>query len=144
MFMARIHPLLTIGVLLGVIASVVPAYSQEPFYKGKTIRMIVGLAAGGGYDTYSRLIARHMNRYIPGNPTFVVENMDGAGSVIAANHIYKVAKPDGLTIGHILGGLFLQQLRIPTQIGTHSAGKSTLVPIEIGTCSGANRHPCLG
>ena len=110
MFMARIHPLLTIGVLLGVIASVVPAYSQEPFYKGKTIRMIVGLAAGGGYDTYSRLIARHMSRYIPGNPDIVVENMDGAGSVIAANHIYKVAKPDGLTIGHILGGLFLQQL----------------------------------
>ena len=110
MFLARIHPLLTIGVLLGVLASVVPAHSQEPFYKGKTIRMIVGLAAGGGYDTYSRLIARHMSRYIPGNPTFVVENMDGAGSVIAANHIYKVAKPDGLTIGHILGGLFLQQL----------------------------------
>jgi tripartite-type tricarboxylate transporter receptor subunit TctC len=110
MFMARIHPLLTIGVLLGVAASVVPAHSQEPFYKGKTIRMIVGLSAGGGYDTYSRLIARHMSRYIPGNPAIVVENMDGAGSVIAANHIYKVAKPDGLTIGHILGGLFLQQL----------------------------------
>ena len=108
--MARIHPLLIIGVLVGVTASVVPVHSQEPFYKGKTIRMIVGLAAGGGYDTYSRLIARHMSRYIPGNPTIVVENMDGAGSVIAANHMYKVAKPDGLTIGHILGGLFLQQL----------------------------------
>ena len=104
MFMARIHPLVTIGVLLGVTASVAPVHSQEPFYKGKTIRMIVGLAPGGGYDTYSRLIARHMSRYIPGNPAIVVENMDGAGSVIAANHIYKVAKPDGLTIGDILGG----------------------------------------
>lgn len=111
MFMTPIHPrLATIGVLLGLTAWAVPVLAREPFYKGKTIRMIVGLAAGGGYDTYSRLIARHMSRYIPGNPAIVVENMDGAGSVIAANHIYKVAKPDGLTIGHILGGLFLQQL----------------------------------
>jgi len=84
--------------------------AQETFFKGKTIRMIVGLAPGGGYDTYSRLIARHMGKHIPGNPVIVVENMDGAGSLIAANHVYKVAKPDGLTIGHILGGLFLQQL----------------------------------
>jgi tripartite-type tricarboxylate transporter receptor subunit TctC len=79
-------------------------------YKGKTIRLIVGLAPGGGYDLYSRVIARQMGKHIPGNPTIVVENMAGAGSVIAANHMYKAAKPDGLTIGHILGGLFLQQL----------------------------------
>jgi len=86
------------------------AQAQETFFKGKTIRLIVGLAPGGGYDTYSRLIARHMGKHIPGNPVIVVENMDGAGSLIAANHVYKVAKPDGLTIGHVLGGLFLQQL----------------------------------
>jgi tripartite-type tricarboxylate transporter receptor subunit TctC len=84
--------------------------STHNFYKDKTARIIVGLPPGGGYDLYSRVIARHMGRHIPGNPTVVVENMDGAGSLIAANHIYKVAKPDGLTIGHILGGLFLQQL----------------------------------
>ena len=86
------------------------ASAQEPFYKGKTIRIIVGLSAGGGYDTYSRLIARHMGRQIPGNPNFIVENMSGAASRIAANHIYKVAKPDGLIIGHFLGTLFTQQL----------------------------------
>ena len=86
------------------------AIAQEPFYKGKTIRIIVGFSAGGGYDAYARLIARHMVRHIPGSPTIVVENMGGAGSLISANHLYKVAKPDGLTIGHFIGGLFIQQL----------------------------------
>jgi tripartite-type tricarboxylate transporter receptor subunit TctC len=84
--------------------------SQESFYKGKTIRIIVGFSAGGGYDAYARLIARHLSRHIPGNPAVTVENMAGAGSLISANHVYKVAKPDGLTVGHFIGGLFLQQL----------------------------------
>ncbi|HYJ16183.1 MAG TPA: hypothetical protein VE170_11885, partial [Candidatus Limnocylindria bacterium] len=79
--------------------------AQESFYKGQTIRLVVGLAAGGGYDLYSRVIARHLGKHIPGNPTVIVENMTGAGSVIAANYMYRTAKPDGLTIGHILGGL---------------------------------------
>lgn len=86
------------------------ASAQEQFYKGKTIRMIVGLSAGGGYDVYTRAVARHYGKHIPGNPAIVVENMVGAGSLIAANHVYKVARPDGLTIGHFLGGLFLQQV----------------------------------
>ena len=85
------------------------AFGQEPFYKGKTVRIIVGASAGGGYDTYSRTIARHMGKHVPGNPTFVVENMPGAGFLISANYMYKVAKPDGLTIGHFIGGLFMQQ-----------------------------------
>ena len=87
-----------------------PAKAQDSFYKGKTARIIVGASAGGGYDTYSRTIARHMGKHIPGNPTFVVENMPGAGFLISANYMYKIAKPDGLTIGHFIGGLFLQQL----------------------------------
>jgi tripartite-type tricarboxylate transporter receptor subunit TctC len=102
--------LLAIGALLGFTPWVVSADAQEPFYKGKTIRFIVGLAPGGGYDLYSRVIGRHLGKHIPGQPTIVVENMAGAGSIIAANHMFKAAKPDGLTIGHILGGLFLQQL----------------------------------
>lgn len=84
--------------------------ASDDFYKGKTIRIIVGFAAGGGFDTYSRAIGRHMGRFIPGNPTFVVENMTGAGSLIAANYAYKAAKPDGLTIGHFIGGLIMQQV----------------------------------
>ena len=95
-----------LGVVLAVAAS---ASAQEPFYKGKTIRIIVGLSPGGGYDTYARAIARHMGKYIPGNPTVIVENMPGAASRISANHLYRVAKPDGLIIGHFLGGLFMQQ-----------------------------------
>jgi tripartite-type tricarboxylate transporter receptor subunit TctC len=69
------------------------------FYAGKTIRFIVGFAAGGGYDAYTRMVARYISRYIPGHPSTVVENMDGAGSVIAANHIYNKAEKDGLTVG---------------------------------------------
>jgi tripartite-type tricarboxylate transporter receptor subunit TctC len=81
----------------------------DDFYQGKTIQLIVGFAAGGGFDTYSRAIARHLGKHIPGNPTVVVQNMAGAGSLIAANHIFNVAKPDGLTIGNWIGPLVLQQ-----------------------------------
>jgi tripartite-type tricarboxylate transporter receptor subunit TctC len=71
----------------------------EDFYAGKTIRVIVGFSAGGGYDTYARAVARHLGKYIPGNPAFTVENMDGAGSLIAANYTMSRADPDGLTLG---------------------------------------------
>ncbi len=71
----------------------------EEFYKGKTILFIVGYPPGGGYDTYTRAVARHIGKYIPGNPTPIVQNMTGAGSLIAANYIAKRAKPDGLTVG---------------------------------------------
>ena len=70
----------------------------EEFYKDKTIRFIVGQAPGGGYDTYVRTIARHISKHIPGNPATTVENMEGAGSLIAANYAYKQASPDGLTV----------------------------------------------
>ncbi len=102
----------SIAVLLGflLISVAQQVLAQTNFYEGKTIRFIVGFSAGGGYDTYTRLIARHLGKHVPGNPVFVVDNMAGAGSLISANYIYKVAKPDGLTIGHFIGGLFLQQL----------------------------------
>ena len=86
------------------------AHGAAPFYEGKAIRIIVGTAPGGGYDTYTRLIARHFSKYIPGGPTIIVDNMPGAGGLVSANHLFKVAKPDGLTIGHFVGGQFLQQL----------------------------------
>jgi len=84
--------------------------AQTTFYDGKAIRMIVGFTPGGGYDAYTRTIGRHMGKHIPGNPAIIVENMPGAGSMISANYVFKAAKPDGLTIGHFIGGLFLQQL----------------------------------
>jgi tripartite-type tricarboxylate transporter receptor subunit TctC len=94
---------------LSVVAEAAYPASQD-FFSGKTVRIVVGVTAGGGFDAYARAISRHIGRQIPGNPAFIVENMPGAGSLIAANHVYRVAKPDGLTIGHFLGGLFLQQL----------------------------------
>ena len=86
------------------------AGAAPSFYEGKTIRIIVGYSAGGGYDTYARVISRHMAKYIPGNPAIIVENMTGAGSLISANYLYRAAKPDGLTIGHFNGGLFFNQV----------------------------------
>jgi len=74
------------------------AFGAE-FYKDKVVRFVVGASPGGGYDTYTRTIARHIGRFIPGNPTFIVQNMPGAGHLIAAHYLYKRAKPDGLTIG---------------------------------------------
>jgi tripartite-type tricarboxylate transporter receptor subunit TctC len=78
-------------------------YAAAPFYEGKTIKLIVGFSAGGGFDTYSRVIGRHMGKHIPGNPTIVVENMTGAASLVATNHVYKVAKPDAMTIVNFHG-----------------------------------------
>jgi tripartite-type tricarboxylate transporter receptor subunit TctC len=88
-----------------------PAFAQTaPFYQGKTIRIVVGFTAGGLYDQYARLLARHMPKYIPGNPNIIVQNMPGAGSLTATNYVYGVAKPDGLTLGMIGSGIYLDQL----------------------------------
>jgi tripartite-type tricarboxylate transporter receptor subunit TctC len=86
------------------------AAAAESFYRGKTIRVIVGFAAGGGFDQYARTIARHMPKHIPGNPAMIVDNMTGAGSRLAANYLYKASAPDGLTIGNFIGSLLLQQI----------------------------------
>ncbi|HEX5020483.1 MAG TPA: tripartite tricarboxylate transporter substrate-binding protein [Candidatus Binatia bacterium] len=86
------------------------AVAQEPFYAGKTITMIAGTKAGDVYDSYARLFAQHMPKYIPGNPNIIVQNMPGAGSMIAANHLYSVAAPDGLTIGAIFPALYFDQI----------------------------------
>lgn len=87
-----------------------PAGAQDSFYRDKTVRIVVGFSAGGGFDVYSRAIARYLGKHVPGNPHVLVENMTGAGSLVAANHIYRAAKPDGLSIGSFNGGLFVQQL----------------------------------
>ncbi len=82
----------------------------EEFYKGKTIRFIVHTQPGGGYDTYTRAIARHIGKYIPGNPTPVVQNMPGgAGGLLASHYIYSKAEPDGLTVGVWNGALVLHK-----------------------------------
>jgi tripartite-type tricarboxylate transporter receptor subunit TctC len=84
--------------------------AQASFYQGKTVRIIVGSSTGGGYDLWARLLAQHLGKYLPGNPGLIVQNMPGAGSMVAANHIYNLAKPDGLTLGAILPALYFDQL----------------------------------
>jgi len=86
-----------------------PTQAQD-FYKDRTVRFIVGYSPGGSFDLYTRVIARHFPKHIPGNPTTIVENMTGAGGIIAANNLYNIAKPDGLTIGAWAAPLVLQQI----------------------------------
>jgi tripartite-type tricarboxylate transporter receptor subunit TctC len=84
--------------------------AQNPFYQGKTITVIAAASAGSAYDLYARLMAQFMGKHIPGNPNFIVQNMTGAGSIIGANYLYNVSKPDGLTIGAIQPSIYFNQL----------------------------------
>lgn len=92
---------------------ITPAPAQD--FAGKTITIVVGYKTGGGYDRVARMLARYLPKYIPGSPTVIVQNMPGANSLIAANHVYSAAKPDGLTIGTFNRNLPIAQL-------THVAG----------------------
>jgi tripartite-type tricarboxylate transporter receptor subunit TctC len=82
----------------------------EAFYKGKTIRLVVGSTTGNFYDSWARLVGRHWSKYIPGNPEIMIQNMPGAGSVTAANYVYSVAKPDGLTVVLPNNSIYIEQL----------------------------------
>ena len=85
-----------IVILIGVESR--PAAAQTPYYQGKTITIITGSQTGDLFDIYARMIATHMGKHIPGNPNMLVQNMTGAGHIVAANYVYSVAKPDGLTL----------------------------------------------
>ncbi|OGQ75109.1 MAG: hypothetical protein A3G40_11745 [Deltaproteobacteria bacterium RIFCSPLOWO2_12_FULL_57_22] len=82
----------------------------DPFHKGKTIRIVVGTTAGDLYDLWARVIGTHIAKQIPGNPDIIVQNMPGAASIIAANHVYNVGKPDGLTLGMVFPSIYFDQL----------------------------------
>jgi tripartite-type tricarboxylate transporter receptor subunit TctC len=86
-----------------------PAFGQE-FYNGKSLVIVVGTAPGGGFDTYARITARHIGKHIPGNPGTLVQNMPGAGNLIAANYIYNSASRDGLTIGLFSGSMIFKHV----------------------------------
>ena len=107
--MKRGLSILLFGFVLGVC---VPQrlIAGDAFYEGKTIKVVVGFTSGGFYDRWSRLLARYVPKYLPGNPEMVVQNMPGAGGLIAANHVYTVAKPDGLTLGMMSYGMYLDQM----------------------------------
>lgn len=84
--------------------------AQTPFFEGKTIRIIVGYPAGTTHDTWARLVGQHMKKYLAGGPDFLVQSMTGAGSMVAANYVYSVAKPDGLTLATFNAALYFEQL----------------------------------
>jgi tripartite-type tricarboxylate transporter receptor subunit TctC len=98
-----------IGLLL-LLLNPATSRAQAPYFQGKTVTIIVGYQTGDGYDIWARLLAAHIGKHIPGNPGVVVQNMPGAGSMIAANYIYGIAKPDGLTLGSIGPSLYIDQL----------------------------------
>jgi tripartite-type tricarboxylate transporter receptor subunit TctC len=95
----------------------VPAQADDvaDFYRGKTINLTAGFNPGGGADTYARIIGRHLGKHMPGNPNVVVRNMQGAGSVIAANHIYNVSAKDGTEVGLFAGNIIIDPLFGGTQ-----------------------------
>ncbi|HSF59423.1 MAG TPA: tripartite tricarboxylate transporter substrate-binding protein [Candidatus Binatia bacterium] len=100
----------TLLAFLAMFVGAANAGAQTPFFQGKTIRIVVGYLAGDTHDLWARAYARNLGKHIPGNPEVIVQNMPGAGSMIAANYVYNVAKPDGLTLGSIAPGLYLAQL----------------------------------
>src|SRR5882672_8852535 len=90
------------AVVLAIVVLAAPqvrAQTVEDFYRGKRLTLTVGYGPGGGYDVFARLAARHLSKYIPGNPQVIVQNMPGAGSLIAANYLYSVAPKDGTAFG---------------------------------------------
>jgi len=97
-------------VLVFMLLNTVSANAQAPYFQGKTIRIVTGYPAGDVNDLWPRLITQHMGKYLAGNPNFIVQNMPGASSMIAANYVYTVAKPDGLTLGWIAPTLYFDQL----------------------------------
>jgi tripartite-type tricarboxylate transporter receptor subunit TctC len=101
-----------LGMAAGAMLASPAAMSQsaDKFYEGKTVRIIVALGAGGDYDRYARIAGRWLNKHIPGSPTIVVQNMPGAGGVVAANHIYNVAPKDGTVIGALHANTTLAQV----------------------------------
>jgi tripartite-type tricarboxylate transporter receptor subunit TctC len=106
----RQSAILGLGFIAVALATPAHAQSVADFYKGKTITVIVGYSAGGGYDLYARALSRHMGKHLPGNPNFIVQNLTGAGSLNAANNIYNVAAKDGTVFGTFARGLAIEPL----------------------------------
>lgn len=116
---AACAPAPTGGASPAATAAPAPTLTPDPvaaFYKGKTVTILVGYAPGGGYDTYARTLAAHIGKYIPGNPTVIVENMEGAGSIKATNHLFTTAAKDGTVFGTFGRGLPYAELSGETAV----------------------------
>ena len=117
-----------------------PARSDDvsDFYAGRVVQLIIGYATGGGYDDYARMLGRHIARHIPGNPTVVVQNMPGAGSLRAANYLYNIAPKDGTVFGGFARGIFLDPLLGHTDAMRYTAAKFGWlgsISTDVGVCA---------
>jgi tripartite-type tricarboxylate transporter receptor subunit TctC len=106
----RMNGVASFALVLGLLSAASSSAAESNYFQGKTIRLVVGSSSGGGYDLWARLLAQHIGKHIPGNPVVVVQNMPGAGGVVAANYVYGIAKPDGLTLGAFNPALYFDQL----------------------------------
>jgi len=108
----RIRGLLTslFFVAFAIVGATNACAQSDHDFKGKTIRLIIGTSSGGGVDLYARLVAQFLGKHLPGEPVIIAQNMPGGSSLVAANYIYNVAKPDGLTLGALQGGAFFDQI----------------------------------
>jgi tripartite-type tricarboxylate transporter receptor subunit TctC len=131
--------------LLVVAVGILSAGAQEAgddFYRSQTIRIMVN-ATGGGFDASARSLARHLGRYIPGNPAVVVETMSGAGGLVAANYLYRVAKPDGLTLAHFSGDLLLGEVLGRPGSSSTPGDSSTLERARTSTSRARSHGPAV-
>src|SRR5262249_38083617 len=125
---------------LALMSASAPARADaiSDFYRGRTINLIIGYPPGGGYDLYARTLARHIGRHIPANPSIVVQNMPGAGSIKAANYLYNIAPKDGTAFGGFSRGAFLDPLLGRTDGVQYVAAKYGWlgsISNEVGVCA---------
>src|SRR5882672_5173670 len=128
------------AMMLALMSAGAPARADaiSDFYRGRTVNLVIGYPPGGGYDLYARTLARHIGRHIPGNPSIVVQNMPGAGSIKAANYLYTIAPKDGSTFGGFSRGAFLDPLLgrgEGTQYDARKFGWLGSISNEVGVCA---------
>jgi len=126
------------GLLVLVFGGACPPTAQDDFYRGRTVRIVVGYSAGGGFDTYSRAIARHLAKHIPGKPAVIVENMPGAADLVAANSIYRAGRPDGLTVVNFQGTQVMGQILGRSSSTTRARPGSTSIRSAAKTSRGSS------
>jgi tripartite-type tricarboxylate transporter receptor subunit TctC len=129
---------LGIGVSAALVAAPARSDDVSDFYAGRTVQLVVGYATGGGYDDYARLLGRHIGRHIPGNPTVIVQNMPGAGSIKAANYLYNIAPKDGTVFAGLARGIFLDPLLGRSDAARYTAAKYGWlgsISNDVGVCA---------
>jgi len=136
--MKRIAASLALALILSVSAN---AETAEDFYRGKTVNILIGFSAGGGYDLYARLLSRHLGRHMPGNPTVVAQNMPGAGSLKAALNVYSVAPKDGLTLATVSRSVVTDPLLIGSNIDPLKLTWLGTITSETSVCATWNTSP---